>query len=353
MMNCNFPEPIIGDIEVVPFRKKMEPMDAVEAILEGDYVVILDYFSSGLIVLNTLKSFLEKKHANQTYKGQRDYRSEYRQLSNQVLLVVSNHKLVAKKSPKIGWFKVFYPQLDEFLLPFPQVQGFNSAWQWYEKGIAIPVLSHKVYPFYGTYFPTRFEHLTIFDNWLQKFQGDKTNAIDIGVGSGVLSYQMLKHGFQKIIATDINPNAIYGLENEIRNKVLTNKIELHHGNLFANCNEQTDLIVFNPPWIPIGHKVDGIDNAIYYTSDLFTNFFEMAVKHLKPNGRLVLLFSNLAEITNVTDKNPIQEELLNGNRFEKDILIEAAVQKASKKTRRNQNWRANEKVQLWVLKLKE
>ena len=67
----------------------------------------------------------------------------------------------------------------------------------------------------------------------------------------------------------------------------------------------------------------------------------------------MLLFSNLAEVTNVAETNPIEQELLNGGRFEKDVLIESSVKSASKHTRRNQNWREEEKVQLWVLKLKD
>lgn len=346
------PEPIVGDVDVMPFKKKMDTQFAIEALVDGDFVVILDFFSTGLIVLNALRQYLEKKHSNQSFKGQREYRSEYRELSNQILVLVSNHRLAAKKSPEIGWFKLFYPELEEFLLPFPQVQGLNSAWQWYQKGISIPVLNQKVYPFFGTYFPTRFEHLILFDNWLKEFKGDKSNAIDIGVGSGVLSFQMLKHGFEKIIGTDVNPNAIIGLSRDKKNLDLTSKIELRYGDLFANSDEKSELIVFNPPWIPAGHDLEGIDKAIYYDSDLFPNFFSEAEKHLNPNGRVVLLFSNLAEVTNVSNTNPIEEEILNGGRFEKDVLIESSVNSASKHTRRNQIWRGDEKVQLWVLKLK-
>lgn len=351
-IKLNRPEPIVGDVDVMPFKKKMDPNIAVEALIEGDFVVVLDFFSTGLIVLNALKEYLDKKHSNQSFKGQRKYRSEYRELSNQVLVLVSNHKLAAKKSPEIGWFKLFYSDLNEFLLPFPQVQGLNSAWQWYEKGISIPVLNNKVYPFFGTYFPTRFEHLTIFDKWLSEFKGDKSNAIDVGVGSGVLSFQMLKQGFQKIIGTDVNPNAIIGLAQDKKNSELISKIDLRFGDLFANYAENTELIVFNPPWIPASHDLEGIDKAIYYDFDLFPNFFEEAKKHLKPNGRVVLLFSNLAQVTNVTNTNPIEQEILEGDRFEKDVLIETSVKAASNHTRRNQDWRGEEKVQLWVLRLK-
>ena len=65
-----------------------------------------------------------------------------------------------------------------------------------------------------------------------------------------------------------------------------------------------------------------------------------------------MLFSNLGQITEVTEEHPIENELSNGNRFELDICLKKKVKKASNKTARNQHWRATEMVELWVLKHK-
>lgn len=344
------PDAIVEEIDVVIYKRTMDPRMAVNAIMNGKFVLIIDFYSSGLIILNELKIQLTKKYDNQSFQGQRDFRSVFRDSSNRLLLLVKNHKLSVKKAPEIGWFKILYPELSEFLLPFPQVQGLNSAWQWYEKGIAIPVLKQKIHPFFGTYFPTRFEHLKLFDNWLKQYKGTKKTAIDIGVGCGVLSYQLLNHGFEKVYGTDSNPNAIIGLNAALIENDLNSKIALFHGDLFANCTEKTELIVFNPPWIPASHNIDGLDTAIYYDAELFPRFFEEAIKHLDENGRIVLLFSNLAQITNVNQSHPIEQELANGNRFQKELMLQKEVVAASKKTKRNQIWRDTEKVELWVLK---
>ncbi len=351
-IQVNRPEPIISNIDVVPYKRRMEPQDAVDALVDGYYVLIVDFYSSGLTVLRELKRHIKNKHSDQSFQGQRDYRSIFRELSHRLLLVVSNNKLTVKKAPKIGWFIILYPELNEFLLPFPQVQGLNSSWQWYEKGISIPVLDKKIHPFFGTYFPTRFEHLKLFDNWLKQYKGEKKSAIDIGIGSGVLSFLMLKHRFEKIHGTDSNPNTIIGLYEDINKNKLHSKIDMVHGDLFANCNLKTELIVFNPPWIPASHDSVGVDRAIYYDANLFPRFFAEAKNHLTNEGRVVLLFSNLAQITKVSGCHPIEAELSEGGRFEKELFIQSKVSKASKKTRRNQNWRSSEMVELWVLKLK-
>ncbi|MDA3952017.1 MAG: methyltransferase [Bacteroidales bacterium] len=345
------PEPITSNIDVVPYKRRMDPQIAIEALVDGYHVLIVDFYSSGLTILSELKNYLKNKYTDQSFREQRDFRSEFRELSHRLLLLVNNNKLVVRKAPEIGWLKTLYPELNEFLLPFPQVQGLNSSWQWYEKGISIPGLEKKIHPFFGTYFPTRFEHLKLFENWLKQYKGDKKSAIDIGIGSGVLSLQMLKHGFEKVYGTDTNPNAIIGLNESLNKNKLNSKIDLLHGDLFANCNVKTELIVFNPPWIPASHDLEGIDKAIYYDYDLFPRFFSEAEKHLKPNGRIVLLFSNLAQITKVGENHPIEEELSKGGRFQKELFIQKKVDQASKNTRRNQNWRSSELVELWVLKI--
>lgn len=347
------PDIIVDDIEVVLYKRTMDPRMAVNTLKNGKYVLIIDYYSSGLMILNELKHQLIKKYAAQSFQAQREFRADFKELSNRLLLVVNNHQLKVKKAPQIGWFKILYPEIIEFLVAFPQVQGLNSSWQWYEKGIAIPVLNQKIHPFFGTYFPTRFEHLKLFDHWLKKYKGDKETAIDIGVGCGVLSYQLLNHGFKKVYGTDTNPNAIVGLENEIEKNKLNDKISLFHGDLFADIKDKTELIVFNPPWIPASHQLEGMDQAIYYDENLFSRFFEEAQKFLKEDGRIVLLFSNLAQITKENETHPIADELAKGGRFQQELFLQKEVAPASKKTRRNQTWRDTEKIELWVLKLIE
>jgi len=352
-MLVNRPEPIFPNIEVFLFKHRIDPQIAIDAMVQGHYVLIADFYSSGLFILNALKEYVSSRFSDQSFQGQRDSRSAFRELSHLLVLMISNHKLKVRKAPEIGWLKILYPEFDEFLLPFPQVQGLNSSWQWYQKGISIPVLNQKIHPWFGTYFPTRFEHLTLFDKWLTDYRGEKRSVFDIGIGSGVLSFQLLKHGFEKIIGTDANPNAIIGCNEALNKNNLSSKIELLYGDLFAECDLKTELIVFNPPWLPASHDAEGVDKAIYYDKNLFPRFFAEAEKHLEPGGRVVLLFSNLARITNVSKIHPVETELSGGGRFQKELFLQMKVGEASKDTRRNQNWRTSEMVELWVLKLKD
>jgi hypothetical protein len=65
---------------------------------------------------------------------------------------------------------------------------------------------------------------------------------------------------------------------------------------------------------------------------------------------VVVIFSNLARITNHETVHPIENELAVGERFVKERFIDKQVREASKNSRRNLERRSDEKVELWVLK---
>ncbi len=348
-IKLNKPEPIVSEKPVAYFQSDTIVKLSIKALEEGKPVLITEYYSNGLLLLKELHTHLKKKMPHSDFQEQRAYRAEYRKLSNLILLEIVNNDLLVKKAPVIGWLEKLYPETKNFFLTFPQVQGLNSSWQWYKKGVSIPVLRNKINPYYGSYFPTRYDHLILFDNWLKRYVGPKKTAIDVGCGSGVLSLQMVQHGFQKVFGTDINPNSIVGLTEMMGDTKLSRKIELDYAPLFGKFEKQTELIVFNPPWVPASHEAGSMDSAIYYDEKLFPDFFAAAKQRLLPDGKLVLLFSNLAQITNVTKEHPIEKELAEGGRFQLEKCFKKSVKLASDKTKRDQSWRSAEIVELWVL----
>jgi len=277
-IEVNKPEPITTKKKITSFKHGTNIQDTIKELEAGNPILIIEFFYNGLSLLRELKTYLNNKFPNKTFQEQRLYRSEYHKLSNLILIEIVDHKLEVKKAPSIGWLEKLYPETSNFLLSFPKVQGLNSSWQWYSNGISIPVLRNKIHPYYGAYFPTRFDHLILFDNWLKRYKGSKKSAIDVGIGSGILSLQMIKYGFQKVFGTDTNPNAIVGLVELMGNTKLSRKIELDFGHLFGKWKKQTELIVFNPPWLPKLHNLNNTDEAIYYDEKLFPDFFKEAKK---------------------------------------------------------------------------
>jgi hypothetical protein len=331
-------------------QKRTDRAGVIEALQAGESLLVTDVYSTGLSILADLKAHLKKLHPDDDFQGNRAFRSAYQACAQRLFAPIKGHALALLKAPSIGWLARLYPELDEFLLPFPKIQGLNSAWQWHQKGIQLPVLQHKLHPFYGTYFPTRHDHIHLFEDWLSRYSGSFENVIDVGTGCGVLSFQLLNHGSQEVWATDINPNAIKSVQEDLAQLNMTGKIHLEHGDLFGRYSQKFDLIVFNPPWLP-GATHGELDKAIYYPPDLFERFFEQAATRLKPSGHMVLLFSNLAQSSGLTTEHPVEIELVEGGRFRKVDRLRRKVQAASSKTKRSGKSRDKEFVELWALAL--
>ncbi|HFU76479.1 MAG TPA: methyltransferase type 11 [Arcobacter sp.] len=350
---ANKPEIITQKLETIGFYRKMDTKATVEAMIAGKYVSVEEFFSNGLQILKELKKNLSHKYNDKSFQGQRDYRSAFRKASHRLVIKVKDHKLDVKKAPVFGWLEIFYPDISEFYISFPEAQGMNSSWQWYQNGIEIKTLNLKIHPYYGTYFPTRFDHLKLFDKYLKRYEGSKEDAIEIGVGSGVLSFQLLQNGFKHIFATDSNKNAIIGVKEECKRLGFEEQITLKHGDLFENCTIKSNFILFNPPWLVAKHKLEeGIDKAMYYEEDLFPRFFDQAIEHLNPNGKIVLIFSNLGQVVDEKNTHPIIEELRQNNRLRKELHLTRDVRASSRRTKRSDS-RDKERVELWVLSPKK
>lgn len=80
---------------------------------------------------------------------------------------------------------------------------------------------------------------------LEKTVQTASSVIDVGTGSGVLSIGAAKLGASKIHALDLDEVAVRSaIENIALNKV-DDIVQVTHGNLLDNVNEQADIVVAN------------------------------------------------------------------------------------------------------------
>lgn len=342
------PEPIVKAIEAIPVTRRSRVTDVMAALDAGLNVLIEDFYSTGLEVLFGIKTASGGKGAAQSFEASRASRGRYRELSNRIYIPVEDNRIALRNSPEIGWLQRLYPDCSDFLMQLPTIQGLNSSWQWYSKGIRFPVLDYRVHPYYGVYFPTRFDHLEMFERWLKDYRGRKRQAIEIGTGCGVLSFQLLNNGFEMIHAGDISVNALVSVAENAEKQGTIERFSLHRSDLFETIESKADLVLFNPPWLPATDAVRGLDRAIYHEADLLERFFRSAGDHVADKGKIVLLFSNLAQEEGISDVHPLRRELENNKRFRCFDQRRKNVRRGSAKTRRRPR-RGNESVELWVL----
>ncbi|HJP32257.1 MAG TPA: methyltransferase [Candidatus Latescibacteria bacterium] len=344
------PEPVTAISDVRQIERHDDAARVAQALCEGERACVADLYSTGLTILAEVRRHLQPGGKPLDYAGSRAFRRTYQQASQRLLAPIADHQIALRKAPSIGWLEELYPHVGDFHLSFPHLQGLNSSWQWYTRGIDLPVIEPTLHPFYGTYFPTRFEHLELFAEWLQGYQGKRDLAYDIGTGCGVLALQLSAAGCAHVIATDTNPNAIESVRRDLHELTPAPAITPIVSDLFGQHQAAADLIVFNPPWL-CGEAHGPLDQAMYFAEGFFERFFHDAGARMHHDARLVLIFSNLRQQTSDDTMNPIQAELDSNSRFELVQKLEAGVRPSSKKTRRRQRSVEQERVEVWELRL--
>lgn len=323
----------------------------MQKMQKGATVVASDTYGTAMAFYSWLKQQVGRQHPVNDYVSSLNNRAALLQLTNLLMLRVQHGKVLLHGAPPNPWLSAFYPTDAPFLMRFTDFLGMNGAWQWHQKGIRFPGLDTLIHPYYGVYFPTRTEHLQLFDGWLAQ-QPPFRHAVDMGTGCGLLTHYLLKHGATRVTATDINPNALISLQADLARTAFAGKVTLVECSLFESVDvHDVDLLVFNPPWIP-GQSSNTLDWATHYQPGFFNHFFDEAHTKLQPETLLLLLFSNFAELAGLTTAHPIRQELLQ-NRFELLSYLNAPLQQAPSVRK---NWlsaiRKHERNELFVLRKK-
>lgn len=124
------------------------------------------------------------------------------------------------------------------------------------------------------------------------------SALDIGTGTGILACTIVKYTLSNATALDVSEKALKIAEENIKNLGLSKKVKVLKSDLFENVDEKFDLIVSNPPYIPLSEKAT-IQKEVTFDPELalFTKdakgleFYEKIIKeaknYLNKNGYLL------------------------------------------------------------------
>lgn len=128
---------------------------------------------------------------------------------------------------------------------------------------------------------------------------DKT-LLELGAGSGLIAFYAAKRG-AKVTATDINPEAIIGLEHNKQQLQLP--IEIVTSDLFDELPARTfDYIIINPPYYP-KNPTTNAEKAWYCGEDFgyYKKLFLQLGAHLHDATKVVLSLSEDCDVNYIKE----------------------------------------------------
>ena len=148
-----------------------------------------------------------------------------------------------------------------------------------------------VYP--NVFSPKYFRDTKLFADHFPIRAGEE--MLEIGPGIGAISILAAYKGAGKVLAIDINPDAVKNTQANIQLHHIENKVEVRYGNLYEalKAEEKFDTIFWNTPFGFVeDENVLDLEKAIYDPGYKSTEkFIKEARDHLKNRGRVLIGFS--------------------------------------------------------------
>ncbi len=146
------------------------------------------------------------------------------------------------------------------------------------------------------------------------------SVLEIGTGSGLISLCCLEAGARRVVATDVNSEALanarfnaqqLGLEKNFQLRLVP--LDRPQAYSVIGPDERFDLIISNPPWED-GHP-ERIDDYAFYDPgfELLDSLLEGLEEHLSPGGKALLAYGCVSAIRTVLELAPkyhLQVEVL-------------------------------------------
>ena len=154
----------------------------------------------------------------------------------------------------------------------------------------------QVYP--TVFHPKLYFSSRLLGEYVERLNLQNKRVLDFGTGSGIIGLCTARAGAD-VLSVDVNPTAVECTRKNAEANSLNAKMEVRQSNLFSSvrADESFDYIVWNPPFYPkpaTDMSSHAWNAGLIY--DVIRRFASEAAKHLKPNGRVIIILSSDMDI---------------------------------------------------------
>ena len=177
---------------------------------------------------------------------------------------------------------------------------FYRGIKWYygkPRQIKMRGIHLKLYP--TVFHPNLYLSTDVFLSYLLTQEIEYENILELGAGSGLISLHLAKYRKSKMVASDINPQAVDGLcENAKNNKV---NIRVIQSDLFEHIpNLNYKFILINPPYTAKNPK--SIDEQAFFCGEkleYFKQLFQESKYWIQQGPKILMILSEIAPINDI------------------------------------------------------
>ena len=162
-----------------------------------------------------------------------------------------------------------------------------------KKPYTVTVLGKEYIVFPNVFSPKYFNDTELFAENLPVKTDEE--MLEIGPGTGIISIVAVGKGAKKVLAIDINSDAVKNTLENIKKYNLHDKIEVRQGDVYSTLKpeEKFDTIFWNTPFgFVADENLSDLEKSVYDTQYESTEkFIKEARAHLKEGGRILIGFS--------------------------------------------------------------
>lgn len=212
------------------------------------------------------------------------------------------------------------PTGEPVVVALRELLGLVGAHEWRSKGVEVSALGRgphaRIHPHYGVFSPIRGEYLELVAR--APLPADRSLAVDIGTGTGVIAAVLARRGVARVVATDTSERALACARDNLMRLGLQDSVQLEAIDLFPSV--QAPLVVCNPPWVP-ARATSALERAVYDPeSRMLRGYLAGLADHLSEGGEGWLILSDLAEHLGLRTRDELLELIAGGGLVVRDRL---------------------------------